>query len=323
MSLTFARPVTPRPTHVDPVDVQVARPDRSRWSELQQAAWTSSEMEAFRAALCMRGLPDVRSGVLDDLSSYFKLDAEQCIYQATHSFELSAGEWLAKPERSREEDITDFYLHTRSWLFGLLWYAYLQAEGFAYPVSVIIAQDLRGRKPGALLDFGSGTGVTAQLFAALGYRVSLADISTPLLDFARYRLERRGTPARYVDLNHDLLEQDAYTVVTAIQTLGHVPNLARTAGELHAALTPEGLLYADVDARPRTPGVTLLYEDDLPCRAMIRRSGFVQQRNLDGATIRYRRTEPSGLVHALRALCDRVTLGGARRTWRRLRYSVR
>jgi len=47
-------------------------------------------MEAFRESLRIRGLPDIRSAVLDDLSSYFNLDAEACIYRARNSFEPSS-----------------------------------------------------------------------------------------------------------------------------------------------------------------------------------------------------------------------------------------
>jgi hypothetical protein len=78
-------------------------------------------MEAFREGLRLRGLPNIRSAVLDDLSSYFKVDAERCIHLARHSFELSAKEWLAA-DRSNRESVTDFYLNVYSYAFGILWY---------------------------------------------------------------------------------------------------------------------------------------------------------------------------------------------------------
>ena len=79
---------------------------------------------------------------------------------------------------------------------------YLQAEGYEFPASVVAAQYLRRRevKPGTHLDYGSGVGVTGQLFASLGYETALGDVSTSLLEFARYRLERRGQAATYLDL---------------------------------------------------------------------------------------------------------------------------
>lgn len=297
-------------------------PDRSSWTSLQKAAWMSPEMEAFREGLRLRGLPDIRSAVLDDLSSYFHLDAEACVHRARYSQELSSKEWLAKPERMSEADITDFFLHLDSYVFGTLWYSYLQAEGFAYPVSVVIARDLACRPPGSVLDFGSGVGATAQMFGLLGYQPALADISAPLLDFARYRLERRCQVASFIDLNTTALGDSEYDVITAIQTLASVPNLPKAAALLHRALRPQGRLYADIDASPRLPGSARLYDDDLPPRRALLRGGFAQERNIDGASIRYRRVSRSGVLHALRGFRDAFMLGEARRLWRRLRHAV-
>jgi hypothetical protein len=77
---------------------------------LRRGAWASQEMEAFRESLRIRGLPDIRSAVLDDLSSYFNLEAEACIYRARNSFEPSSKQWLTK-DRSTETAIIDFYRH--------------------------------------------------------------------------------------------------------------------------------------------------------------------------------------------------------------------
>ena len=90
--------------------------------------------------------------------------------------------------------------------FDLLWFAYLQAEGYGLPTSVLALQAIGTRDHGpAHLDFGSGAGVTSQVFARAGYETTLADISTSLLDFARFRLSRRGAIARFIDLNEEKL----------------------------------------------------------------------------------------------------------------------
>jgi SAM-dependent methyltransferase len=281
-------------------------------------------MEAFREGLRFRGLPDVRSAVLDDLSSYFQVDAEACVYRARHSRELSSEEWhqIGGDGRAAAPDhfLSDFFQHVNAYMFGLLWYAYLQAEGLAYPVSVVIARDLRHRQPGPVLDFGAGVGATAQLFGQLGWEPSLADISTPLLEFARFRLERRGQRASYVDLSKETLSSNEYSVITAVQVLASVPDIPQTAASLHHALSPGGLLYADVDANERQADVRL-YDDDLAPRRAVLRAGFVQERALDGESVRYRRAASSGPLHAMRGLRDGLALGQARSLWRRLRHT--
>jgi len=250
------------PVHIDPLDPDTPAPNKSMWTPLRRDAWASQEMEAFRESLRIRGLPDIRSAVLDDLSSYFNLDAEACIYRARNSFEPSSKQWLTK-DRSTEKAITDFYLHlSPEYALGILWYTYLQAEGYEYPVSVVIARDLASSisrdlasmQKGRLLDFGSGVGATAQMFGLLGYGVSLADVSTPLLDFARYRFSRRGQQASFIDLNQTPVERNAYSVITAVNTLAHVPNILKTAQLLHAALLPGERVYMPTSTLVRGTG---------------------------------------------------------------------
>jgi 2-polyprenyl-3-methyl-5-hydroxy-6-metoxy-1,4-benzoquinol methylase len=316
--------MTNYPVHIDPLDPGDPSLDKRQWTNLRRDAWASQEMEVFRESLRLRGLPDIRSAVLDDLSSYFKVDAEECVYRARHSFQLSGEEWLAK-DRSTEEGVTEFYVHVNSYTFGTLWTAYLQAEGYYYPFSVVIARDLASQtddpseRKGALLDFGSGVGASGQLFGSLGYKVSLADISTPMLDFARYRFERRGQMASFINLNEARIEQNLYSVITAINAIVCVPDILNTARQLHAALLPGGTLYADIDRSPRHKGAQRLHNDDLVGKKAIRRSGFVAEKALDDGSVRYRRVASSGVQLALRNLRDELVLGDARRVWRRFR----
>ena len=235
--------------HPDPLDPAVSPPSTvscPAW----RAALTSDELQRFRDALRLPPDSDVRAGVLDDLSSYFGISSDECVERCIHWEESSVTEWF---ERTRQTPggLLDFYRSTQSWAFDLLWFAYLQVEGYGFPASVIAARDLRHRHvvPGTHLDFGSGVGVTSQLFAALGYETHLGDVSTSLLEFARFRLDRRGQAATYLDLAARELEAERYDVVTAIDTLAHVPDLAGTACRLHTALRPGGWLFANVDVR--------------------------------------------------------------------------
>ena len=155
----------------------------------------------------------------------------------------------------------------------------------------------------------SCAGVTAQLFASLGCEVDLAGVSTSLLEFARFRLERRGVDARYLDLNRDRVPVDRYDVVTAIDTLVHVPDLAATVRDLHAAIRPGGHLLANFDVRPRThENAWHLYSDDLPLRWTLHRAGFEPVESLDGQLLLYKRVEPKGTAHLARGMRDLVAL---------------
>jgi len=212
--------------------------------------------------------------------------------------------------------MTDFYRTTQSWAFDLLWFAYLQAEGYGLPTSVLALQAIGARDHGpAHLDFGSGAGVTSQVFARAGYETTLADISTSLLDFARFRLSRRGAAPRFIDLNDEEIGTGRYDVITALDTLILVPDLADVVTGLHAALRPGGWLITNFDVRPPSPeNAWHLYDDDLNLRAILHRAGFVPSGRFgDGSSsfgeyLVYRRADPAAAAQRLRVQLDRLVL---------------
>ena len=311
--------------HPDPLDTTGPGRQPHLWSVRQQRAWGSRGMQAFRAALMAPGAEDTRAGMLDDLSAYYGMTPDECVERCINWEAWSVQEWKAA-RRDSPDGLAEFYQTIQSWSFDLLWYAYLQAEGIAYPVGVVIAGGLAQPRQGARhLDFGSGVGVTSQMFARLGYQTELADISTSLLAFARFRLERRHEPANYLDLNTTQLGVGRYDVITAVDTLVHVPDLRATTQMLHRALKPGGYLFANFDVRPRTDeNAWHLYEDDLPLRWQLQRIGFEPEETLDGMVTRYRRVEAQGPLYAARGVRDAVLLRSPlRRVVRTTRATLR
>lgn len=312
--------------HADPLDPRQVPPDRTKWSVRQRQAYASPEMQAYRAGLRLEGQPDLRASILDDLSTYYGLSPAECVRRCIDWEQWSLAEWQTRP-RDSAESLTEFYRSTRSWAFDLSWYAYLQAEGFHYPVSVVIARALpaalRGRG-GRHLDFGSGIGDASQLFLQLGFETELADISTSLLAFAKFRLERRSHSARYLDLNSVAPSAGHYDVITAIDTLVHVPDLPMTVRMLHRALRPGGLLFTNFDVRPPSPeNAWHLYQDDLPLYWQLQRAGFEPVHNLDRRIGCYRRVEPVGVAHQVRGIRDLILLRSPlRRAYRAARAAL-
>jgi hypothetical protein len=186
--------------HVDPLDPWTPKPNPRDWSPLRRQAFASPEMEEFARALHLGEETDARRAALDDLSTFFGLDVDTCLNRCINWEDWSVEEWQAE-RRDSADSLSRFYRTTKSWAFDLLWYAYLQAKGYGYPLSVAIALSVpASARGGRHLDFGSGVGVTSQLFQRLGYESDLADISTSLLAFAKFRLDRRSQPATYIDL---------------------------------------------------------------------------------------------------------------------------
>jgi SAM-dependent methyltransferase len=293
--------------HIDPATT--AEPNPNLWPGVRRAAWFSKEMGLFRE--CLRyGDLDVRNSVLDDLSQFYHLSPEESLQRCLHWEEWSINEWHAG-NRATNDGLRDFYNSVQSWSFDLLWYAYLQATGFGFPASVVVARyALEKFSGGRHLDFGSGVGVTSQLFARLGFDTTCADVSKTLLEFAHWRIARRGDRAGILDLNHASLGKEQYDVVTAVDTLTHVPDFDATVRELHESIRPGGFLFTNFDVRKKgvEGSAWHLYEDAFDLEYRLRRIGFVRRANLAGAIRCYERTDPASIVHQIRGLRDRVTL---------------
>jgi SAM-dependent methyltransferase len=286
--------------HIDPEDPATEPPAEARWTTTQRRANESRTMELFSDALRPPNGGSVRDGVLGDLGAYHKLTPAQVIDRCLRWEEASVEEWEAAP-RSSPDGLAQFYDSVESWSFDLLWYAYLQSAGFSYPETVVVA-DRVGPAParGRLLDLGSGVGVTAQLFASLGWEVTLADVSAPLLAFAQWRHEQRGVKATYLHLPADLPD-GSYDLITALDVMAHVPDVGQTARRMHRALRPGGLFVANFDVRRRSArNAWHLYEDDLPLRWAVQRAGFVPVTLIDGILWIYRAQPTTGSASRLR-----------------------
>jgi len=243
-------------------------------------------MQAFRKALLVDGSTDVRDSILEELRGYF---TDQ--YLA-----------VARPDEEAARE------RVALWCINLLWYLYLQAEGFANPVQVVVAGAARmAPAAGRHLDFGSGVGVTSQLFHSLGYAVELADVEDGLLNFVRYRLERRSIDARYIAIDRQSLERDSYDVITAIDSLMLVPDFQTAAREIRHATRIGGFLFANFDTRRGVSvGWDILYHDDLWLRQRLQDAGFQPELSLGGGVRRYRAVETYGVRHLMRRTRDTV-----------------
>ena len=125
--------------------------------------------------------------------------------------------------------IERFYAEPESHLLELMWWHTVEDD--ASPLAYVLAWDFARRvATRRYLDFGSGVGSGSILFARHGYEIALADISSPLLQFARWRLDQRGLEAEIIDLKANGLPADAFDVIrrwmsSSISPIRRVPSM--------------------------------------------------------------------------------------------------
>ena len=104
------------------------------------------------------------------------------------------------------QSIEQFYDTSQATIYELMWWHTLGDDNspLAYVTALHFAQQHGCQR---YLDFGAGVGAGGILFARHGLEVTLADISSTLLGFSQWRLDRRGLAATYIDLKVGRLPQ--------------------------------------------------------------------------------------------------------------------
>jgi 2-polyprenyl-3-methyl-5-hydroxy-6-metoxy-1,4-benzoquinol methylase len=184
---------------------------------------------------------DVGHELAMELSEFLNLaedDVRSRLESGTADF---THEWHARvPDASDERAVTRFYNDSTTEVFDLAnWHA-------TDPIHMrgVICADIASERPGRrYLDYGSGIGSDALIFAAAGFDVTLADVADPLLAFAKWRCERRGIAVRTIDLKREPPPREAFDVVVCFDVLEHVHRPLRTLDTISRSLSPGGLLF--------------------------------------------------------------------------------
>jgi len=208
-----------------------------------------------------------------ELAAYFpRLDAAELRARCTEATSHLKADW---PAEAGARAIEQFYDANDGHIFDLMWWHTLRDD--ASPLAYVNALDLaRARAGRRYLDFGSGVGSGAILFARHGFAVGLADISSTLLEFARWRLGRRGISASFIDLKASDLPENAFDIITAMDVFEHLTDPVGTVDRLARALKPGGVIFGRFAAEPDADRPQHIVLDFGPTLARFEELGFVE-----------------------------------------------
>ena len=209
--------------------------------------------ETWSEALMLRPCDDLQDSLIGELARYLGRSEEDVRERCRAGAGELAGAWRVAEPRATEE-VTGFYRQTDAYLYDLTWWHALVNDESA--LDQVEALELaRGYRAKKVLDFGSGIGSLGLLFARNGLDVTLAEINPTLNDYARWRFERRGLPARFLDVGSEALPEAAFDLISAVDVLEHVPEPRSVLTSLAAALRPDGTLFIHLpnEADPSRP----------------------------------------------------------------------
>lgn len=227
-------------------------------------------------ALVLEGHRDLQQSLLSELGMYTQCaNSGEIRSRCIGAVATLKREWEARVTPGDRRSIERFYDENQTVLYELMWWHGLadDASPLAYVTALHFARQRGCRR---YLDFGAGVGSGAILFARHGLDVTLADISSSLLRFAGWRLERCRLPATYIDLKTATLPRQAFDFVTAMDVFEHLVDPVATVDQLWQALAVGGYLYARIAAQPDPDRPHHIVRDFGPTLERLQALGFVQ-----------------------------------------------
>ncbi|NLI82724.1 MAG: class I SAM-dependent methyltransferase [Deltaproteobacteria bacterium] len=232
-------------------------PDRLKdsWKSVERNEITSLEFQEeqdflvgqyrkrWTEAILFRDHRDLKSSVLAELAEYLAMDdlneiRNRCMQALSHV----KTEWEAHVDRGDRGSVERFYDESKAMLYELMWWHTLadDTSPLAYVTALEFARQTACR---SCLDFGAGVGSGGLLFAANGLDVTLADISSSMLHFCRWRFQARGLGARFLDLKEEGFPREAYDMVAAMDVFEHLVDAEGTARDISRAMKRGGYLF--------------------------------------------------------------------------------
>ena len=184
-------------------------------------------------------------------------------------------EWGEKVNANQRASIENFYESPTTVYELMEWHSLRDDTG---PLAYVLGLDIaRAHRVQSCLDFGSGVGSGALLFMWAKIEMTLADISTTLLDFARWRIARRGMRAHFLDLKQEPIPDTEFDMILAMDVFEHLVDPIESVDCLWRALKPGGLLFARIHAEVDASRPQHIARDFAPTFARMAQLGFVEK----------------------------------------------
>jgi SAM-dependent methyltransferase len=182
-------------------------------------------------------------------------------------------DWEHTVHSGNAAEVERYYNAADRCIEELMWWHTLLDDNspLAYVAALEFAQAVGCR---SYLDFGSGVGSGALLFASCGIDTSLADISDVLLAFCRNRFEQRGREAMFYDLKSSSLPTATFDFITAMDVFEHLADPVRTVDQLCRSLKPGGFVYGRFSSEDDTDRPQHIVQDFRPVFDRFHQMGF-------------------------------------------------
>ncbi len=211
--------------------------------EIEQMRGLGAYRRVWTDSLRLKGHRGLQKSLLWELGSYVGCeDLTEVERRAKHAMEAAKDEWHDRVRPDDQAAVERYYDSTDTTLYELMWWHTLSWDNspLAYVTALKFAQQQGCRM---CLDFGAGVGSGAILLKRHDVSMTLADISSPLLQFCAWRFNLRGMRAEFVDLKQHPLPSEAFDLILAMDVFEHLYDPVSAVAQLSASLKPGGFLF--------------------------------------------------------------------------------
>jgi 2-polyprenyl-3-methyl-5-hydroxy-6-metoxy-1,4-benzoquinol methylase len=216
---------------------------------LQEEKLLDAYSSVWRQALLLDGYTDLQESLLLELSRYLGcVDVAEIRRRCQEAVNTIKDGWHEKTNRLTDRAaVEQFYYHNQAMLYELMWWHSLDedTDPLGYVTALHFAQQ-HGCQ--SYLDFGAGVGSGGILFARHGFEVNLADISSALLGFSKWRLDLRKMEGECIDLKVQGFPREAFDFVTVMDVFEHLFDPVGAVEDLGRAMKPGAYLFARLQA---------------------------------------------------------------------------
>ncbi len=268
----------------DPVPTQL----KNLWSEVHAGRMTSEQfvekeesllqeyIQVWSDAMRLPGEDDLTRSLCLELGRLTECpDLEAVKERCRKAVHAMKEDWESTVREDDEKTIEQYYDKSEHYAFELMWWHTLEED--RSPLAYVCALHLALKNGCAsAMDFGAGTGSGSLLFARHGAEITLADISSTLLDFSRRRLGARDVAATFIDLKSESLPKNNYDFITAMDVFEHIAEPEKTAEMLAESLRPGGILFGRFAAEEDPERPSHIAKDFQPMFDRLAELGFTE-----------------------------------------------